>query len=83
MRAASGKTASAFELFASAGGTAAAHYNIGMVRLSQRDFPAALSAFEASYREDASFDAAYEKARLVRRILKQRSEKPSGDDRRR
>lgn len=82
LRAASGEAADAFKLFASAGGTAAAHYNIGMVRLSQRDFPAALTAFEAAYREDAAFDAAHEKARLVRRILKQRSEKLSADDRR-
>ena len=80
LRAASGEAANAFELFASAGGKAAAHYNMGMVRLSQRDFPAALSAFEAAYREDAAFDAAHEKARLVRRILKQRSEKLSADD---
>ena len=83
LRAASGEAANAFELFASAGGTAAAHYNMGMVRLSQRDFPAALTAFEAAYREDAAFDAAHEKARLVRRILKQRSEKLSADDSRR
>ncbi len=83
LRAAAGESSNAFDLFASAGGKAVAHYNIGMVRLSQRDFPAALSAFEAAYHENAAFDAAHEKARLVRRILKQRSEKLSADDRRR
>jgi tetratricopeptide (TPR) repeat protein len=83
LRASSGESAVAFELFESAGGRAAAHYNIGMVRLAQRDFPAALNAFEAAYLEDPAFDAAHAKARLVRRVLKQRSEKLSADDRRR
>jgi tetratricopeptide (TPR) repeat protein len=83
LRAASGKPAEAFELFASAGGVAAAHYNIGMVRLAQREFAAALTAFEAAYHENPAFDAAHAKARLVRRVLKQGSEKLSADDRRR
>jgi Tfp pilus assembly protein PilF len=83
LRAASGKSAEAFELFASAGGVPAAHYNMGMVRLSQRDYAAALTAFEAAYREHPAFDDAHAKARLVRRLLKQQSEKHSADDRRR
>ena len=83
LRAASGKPAEAFELFESAGGRAAAHYNIGMVRLAQGEFSAALTAFEAAYHEDPALDAAHAKARLVRRVLKQRSEKRSADDHRR
>lgn len=83
IRAASGNSAEAFALFSSAGSVAAAHYNMGMVRLVQRNLPAALTEFEAAYGADPAFDDAHAKARMVRLLLKPRSGKLSADDRRR
>jgi tetratricopeptide (TPR) repeat protein len=83
LHAASGDASGAFALFSSARGPAAAHYNMGVVNLSRRDYAAAIKAFESAYREDPSFDDAHEWARRARRLLQQQSEKTRGDDRRR
>jgi Flp pilus assembly protein TadD len=65
--AASGNTGLAFDTFSDAGGDAAAHYNIGIVLLAERQYDAAVLAFEAAYGAEPDFDKAHERARYARR----------------
>jgi Flp pilus assembly protein TadD len=65
--AASGRTSRAFDAFSNAGGEAAAHYNIGIVLLAERQFEAAVLAFEAAYGAEPGFDKAHQRARYARR----------------
>jgi Flp pilus assembly protein TadD len=74
--AASGDTGRAFETFAAAGGEAAAHYNIGIVLLAERQYDAAVLAFEAAYRVEPEFDRAHERARHARRLARAARETP-------
>lgn len=68
--AAAGDTQRASETFAAATGEAAGHYNTGLVLLAQREYPAAVVAFEAAYRLEPSFDAAHARARDARRLAR-------------
>jgi Flp pilus assembly protein TadD len=67
VHAASGDAARAFDAFAAAGGEAAAHYNIGIVLLAERQYDAAVLAFEAAYHAEPEFEKAHERARYARR----------------
>lgn len=66
VHAASGDRAGAFEAFRAGGSEAAAHYNIGIVLLAEREYDAAVLAFEAAYKADPEFVEAHDRARFAR-----------------
>ncbi|MBA3884536.1 MAG: hypothetical protein H0X67_02245 [Acidobacteria bacterium] len=67
VHAASGDTERAFATFLVAGGDAVAHYNIGIILLAERQYDAAVLAFEAAARAGPSFDKAHQRARYARK----------------
>ena len=64
--AAAGDGTRASEMFTVAAGEAAGHYNTGLVLLAQREYAAAVRAFEAAYRIDPELAPAHRFARLAR-----------------
>jgi Flp pilus assembly protein TadD len=67
IHAARGELARASELFLEAGGEAAAHYNMGIVWLAEKNYSAAARAFEAAVRVDPSLAQAHIRARQARK----------------
>lgn len=68
--AAAGDRQRASLMFTTAAGAAAGHYNTGLVLLAERDYSAAVLAFEAAYRVEPSFDAAHARAREARLLAR-------------
>jgi superkiller protein 3 len=66
----SGKVDRAFELYKLAGGEAHAHYNIGLIRMTQKDYQAAIAEFDAALRADPGLAAARARAREARRLVR-------------
>ena len=75
--AAAGDGTRASEMFTVAAGKAAGHYNTGLVLLAQRDYAAAVRAFEAAYRVDPDLAPAHRLARLARWASRQYMEIPN------
>jgi tetratricopeptide (TPR) repeat protein len=65
-----GKLDRAFDLYKQAGGEGHAHFKLGQIRMTQKDYDAAILSFEAALRADPKLAAARRLAREARRLAR-------------
>ena len=75
-----GKLDRAFEFYEVAGGEGHAYYQIGLIRMTQKDYDAAIRSFEAALRADPKLTAARRQAREARRLARDPRMTPDARD---